>query len=330
MPTIPLPVIQKLKDWVMQEADYAGKPAISSRTAGNAARARCAIGQRHDAAGSGHWSDFWHDFGEGDTRPLRCHIIGDGEQVVDRHWSHFANRLEKAAWVLDIGCGAGTVGRTLLRSRADLRISGVDFAEVPQGNTPGLTIHPWVRMEALPFEDASFDGAVSLFGIEYGDIAPTAVELGRVIKPGGCFSLVVHHHGSETAAEGRARVKGIGDVLSGKVRAAFLSGDTDRFDRQRLRLLSLHPGEPTVRLLCDYFRRTITRTRAERHATWQKIVEDVAVEVRLTSEMVRSAKSPAKLGTWLAPLLSTMTALEVSVLRRRSGQPIGWLVGGTR
>jgi ubiquinone/menaquinone biosynthesis C-methylase UbiE len=308
---------------------YSATPTISSGSPHGQAPQACSV-KPAGSASSNHWSIFWRDFGEGDQRPERCHIPGDGRQVVDRHWTLFANGLPRGAQVLDIGCGAGTVGRTLLDCRPDLFIDGVDFAQVPKATTPNLAIQQGIRMEALPFEAGSFDAAVSLFGIEYGNIAQTARELGRVLKRGACFTFIMHHAESEIAREGSARVFGIKDALSGKVKDAFLAGDVARMDQQRLRLGNQHPDEPTVKLLSDYFERTIGHAREERQAIWRKLEDDVAVELALTAYMVRCAKSAEQMGAWLAPLFVDMAAVEVSVLRRGSGEPIAWAVGGTR
>jgi SAM-dependent methyltransferase len=308
---------------------YAAPPAISS---GPPHRRTPQPGSAMPAgsASADHWSTYWRDFGEGDQLPERCHIPGDGRQVVDRHWTWFANGLPRGAQVLDIGCGAGTVGRSLLDCRPDLFVTGIDFAQVTASPVPGLAIQQGIRMEAMPFEGGSFDAAVSLFGIEYGNVAQTARELARVLKRGARFSFVMHHAESEIAREGSARVFGIRDALSGKVKDAFLAGDAARLDQQRLRLQNQHPGEPTVKLLCDYFGRTIGRLREERHAIWPKLEDDVAVEVALTGYMVRCARSAEQLGAWLAPLLNVMAAVEVSAMRRGSGEPIAWVVSGTR
>jgi SAM-dependent methyltransferase len=308
---------------------YAAPPAISSGTP----HGRTPLSGSAKPAGSAssdHWSIFWRDFGEGDQRPERCHIPGDGRQAVDRHWTQFAEGLARGAQALDIGCGAGTVGRTLLDCRSNLFVTGVDFAQVPSATIANLAIQQGIRMEALPFEAGAFDAAVSLFGIEYGNIAQTARELGRVLKRGARFSFIMHHAESEIAREGSARVFGIRDALSGKVKDAFLAGDVARMDQQRLRLRNQHPDEPTVKLLSDYFGRTIGQAREERHAIWRKLEDDVAVELALTAYMVRCAKSPEQMGAWLAPLLGVMAATEVSVLRRGSGEPIAWAVSGIR
>lgn len=286
--------------------------------------------QSAGSASSNHWSIYWRDFGEGDQRPERCHIPGDGRQTVDRHWTLFTNGLPRGAQVLDIGCGAGTVGQSLLACKSDLSVIGIDFAQVPKASIPNLEIQQGIRMEALPFEARAFDAAVSLFGIEYGNIVQTARELARVLKPGARFSFVMHHAESEIAREGGTRVFGIRDALSGKVKDAFLAGDSARLDQQRLRLLGQHPGEPTVKLLCDYFGRSVSCPREERHAIWRKLEDDVAVEVALTAYMVRCAKSADQMGSWLVPLLRGMAAIDVAVLRRESGEPIAWVVGGIR
>lgn len=285
---------------------------------------------RSGQPGPDEWSIFWRDFGEGDELPERCHVPGDGQSAVDQHWADFADRLAHGSRVIDLGCGAGVVGRTLLQGRPDLSVTGIDFAEVPIEQFPNLTICPGVPMEALPFDDGSFDAAVSLFGIEYGALPDTARELGRVLKPGGHFGFVVHHCDSEIAIEGNARVRGIRDVLSGTVEAAFLAGDLARLEQQQLRLRGEHPGEPTVKLVSDYFWRNIRQTRTARQAIWAKLIEDVAVELALTTRMTECAKSAADLGAWIAPLLAIMARVEVAVLRRGSGEPIGWVVGGVR
>lgn len=310
----------------MQASAYAARQPSSSEQP----TARAANDTSRCQAGASHWSTYWRDFGEGNARPERCHVPGDGRDTVDRHWQRLADVLPVAAKVIDLGCGAGTVGRTLLRRRPDLRVTGIDFAEVPVEVLPNLTLCPEVPMEALPFDDGSFDAAVSLFGIEYGCIAETARELGRVLRPDARFSFVIHHCDSEIAIEGRTRVNGIKDLLSDPVGAAFLAGDAALLEHQRLRLLGTYPGEPTVRLVSDYFRRSILQSRSERQAIWARLADDVAVEVALTTRMTECAKSSVDLGAWIAPLFAIMARVEVSVLGRRTGEPIGWAVSGTR
>lgn len=285
---------------------------------------------KYGAAGPSHWSTFWRDFGVENQPHERCYIPGDGRHVVDRHWAHFTESLPRGAQVIDLGCGAGILGCILLSHRGDLCVTGVDFAKVPAIARANLTVHPWVGMEALPFGNGCFDAAVSLFGIEYGNMDETARELGRVLKPGARFGFLVHHHESEIVREGGTRRRGLRDLLSGKMKTAFLAGDLAGFDQHRQRLGHQFPNEPSVKLFSDYFRRNIARTRADRQAIWQKLADDLDPELTLTMQMERSAKSIVQMGSWLVPLLSIMSAVNVSVLRRASGEPIAWDVNGYR
>lgn len=285
---------------------------------------------RHDPTAAGLWSSFWRDIGPGNAPHERCYVPGDGRPVVDRHWAQFADTLPHGAQVIDLACGAGIVGATLLQRRSDLHVTGIDWAEVPAPAIPNLTIHPWVSMEALPFEDGSFDAAVSLFGIEYGDIDRIARELERVLKPGARFSFLVHHDQSEILREGGTRRRAIREVLSGKMRAAFLGGNVAGVDFQRQRLKAQFPGEPSAALLVDYLGRHVSRTKAERQAMWDKLIADFSPEVSLLAHLERSAKSAPGMGAWLAALLSGMREVNISVLRRASGEPIAWGVGGVR
>lgn len=255
---------------------------------------------------------------------------GDGREAVDRHWAHFAACLPRGARVIDLGCGAGIVGRKLLGHRSDLQVTGVDWARVPTPSHANLDIHMSVSMESLPFGDSSFDAAVSLFGIEYGNIPETTAELARVLRPGALFSFLVHNRLSEIVREGGARRRALRELTSGTMKSAFLSGSAAGVEQQRRLLRQRFPDEPMVGLVSDYFRRNIIHTRAERQATWQKLAIDLDLEISLLRELERSAKSEVEIAAWLAPFLSNLGLTSVSVLRRRSGEPIAWNVSGVR
>jgi SAM-dependent methyltransferase len=281
-------------------------------------------------AGPGLWSAFWQEFCLENVPHERCHIPGDGRNAVDRHWALFADALPPGAEVIDLGCGAGIAGRILLRRRNDLRVTGIDFADVPTPAAENLTIHPWVSMEAVPFDDGSFDAAISLFGIEYGNIAKTAGELERILKPGARFSFLVHHVDSEIVCEGVTRRRALRELLSGKVRAPFLAGSIPRLDQEVRRLRNHYPGEPSIKLFTYCLGRDATRTKAERQMAWQNLVRGLDPEIALLALLERSAKSAAAMGTWLVPLLPIMRIVSVSVIRRTSGEPIAWQVSGIR
>src|SRR5262245_49809643 len=117
-------------------------------------------GARAPARDRDAWTSFWAD-----SVQSRC---ASGAPEVWRslvsHWSAFAQTLPRGARVLDLGCGAGAVGRMLLAARGDLRVTGVDAARVPRSSLPGLELRSETDMESLPFDDDSFGAVVSQFG----------------------------------------------------------------------------------------------------------------------------------------------------------------------
>ncbi len=284
----------------------------------------------HHAAGQSLWSTFWQEFCLENEVHERCHVPGDGRPAVDRHWAQFADNLPGRALVIDLGCGAGIVGHILLNRRADLRVTGVDWANVPAISRANLTVHPGISMEDLPFGDGGFDAAVSLFGIEYGNMEKTARELQRVLKVGARFSFLVHHRESEISREGAMRRRALRELISGRMKAAFLAGNTTGIDQQRRSLAKLFPAEPMIDIVSDYFLRNITSARAERQAIWHNLAIGLDPEIALLLHLERATKSAAEMASWLAALLSAMTLVSVSVLRRSSGEPIAWNVSGIR
>lgn len=276
------------------------------------------------------WTIFWQEFGPENEPHDRCYVPADGRSALDREWAFFANALPLGAHAIDLGCGAGIVARNLLGHRPDLQMTGIDWARVSAISHPRFAIRTPVNMEAMPFGDGSFDAAVSQFGIEYSDIVETARELARVLRPGAPFCFLTHHRDSAIVREGSMRRRALRELMSGHLKHAFLSGKAPGIAQQKARLRRQYPDEPMVALVSDYFHRNISHTRAERQAIWQKLSDDLDPEIALLRQMERSAKSPTELGMWLVPLLSRMTSVGASVVRCKSGEPIAWLVRGTR
>lgn len=277
-------------------------------------------------SGADAWSLFWDEQGPDG----RCLIVGDALDALDEQWAYFATSLPVAANVLDLGCGAGTVGRTLLGHRDDVQMTGIDSARVPARNQPQFRILSPVCMESLPFDDHSFDAAVSQFGIEYGNIFKTARELERVLKPGARFRFIVHHRDSQLVREGSVRRRALRALISGPIKSAFLSGRLQELDQHMRRLMIQFPGDPMVNLVSDHYHRNLAGTRAQRHAIWQVLAEGLDPEIWMLHRLGHCAMSADDLGQWLAPLLSRMFLVGGSVVRRKSGSPIGWSIHGVR
>ncbi len=145
------------------------------------------------------WTRYW---ATGAANSCNGGVNLDYGGATAEHWRQvFAALPKTAAHVLDIGTGNGPLPRLLLscRHEADLRCDAVDCADVaPSWSTADgrVRFHARTAAEALPFADASFDLAMSQYGLEYSDTARAAQELRRVLKATGVVSLVVHRQGS--------------------------------------------------------------------------------------------------------------------------------------
>jgi ubiquinone/menaquinone biosynthesis C-methylase UbiE len=146
------------------------------------------------------WDAYWHD--------SRMHSSGpdsapDIEAALDAHWSQLTAALPPGSSVLDLGCGNGAVAAVVSRKAQEMAkpliVVGVDSAAIdpPRYVTrlapllSTIQFYPETRMEELPFEPARFDAVFSQFAFEYSDMAKTAKEIARVLKPRGQLSLLI-------------------------------------------------------------------------------------------------------------------------------------------
>lgn len=107
--------------------------------------------------------------------------------------------LPRGGEVLDLGCGSGPFGPTLLSHVPGLRLVGIDMSEVciEQARLNGYAEACAADfLSGLPYADGRFDGIISVdvFGhVEFRHKDALVDELARVTKPGG-----INVHGAES------------------------------------------------------------------------------------------------------------------------------------
>jgi len=123
-------------------------------------------------------------------------------------WVAFFAALNDGDRVLDLGTGNGPVAliakETAAENSLNISIDGVDLANIdPVAHVPdgenllaGISFHPGVNTEDLPFGDATFAAISGQYIIEYTDLHRTLAECWRVLAPGGRCQFILHHLGS--------------------------------------------------------------------------------------------------------------------------------------
>jgi SAM-dependent methyltransferase len=121
-------------------------------------------------------------------------VIGTTLQIVGESLAEACD-LKTDERVLDVAAGNGNA--TLAAARRGCLVTSTDYvgslleraAERARAERLEVTFRT-ADAEALPFDDASFDAAVSTFGVMFApDHAKSAAELARVVRPGGRIGL---------------------------------------------------------------------------------------------------------------------------------------------
>ena len=170
-------------------------------------------------------------------------VIGTTLQIVGESLAE-ACELHWDEEVLDVAAGNGNA--TLAAARRGCKVTSTDYVSTllergaERARAEGLNVAFKVAdVEALPFEDASFDAVVSTFGVMFApDQARSASEMARVCRPGGRIGLAnwTPEPGRRDVQDARpptaaTRGREVTVALGCRGASAFALRGTGRFDR---------------------------------------------------------------------------------------------------
>ena len=196
-------------------------------------------------------------------------IWSKGDFAMVAHLVHFPSEalaealdLVPGERVLDVACGSGN-GAIAAARRTWGNAVGADY--VPALLERGASAPPAERLEVefveadaqeLPFEDASFDVAMSIYGAMFApDQEKTAAELLRVVKPGGRIGMANWTPDGAVGTMFRTISKhappppGLESPLPGAPRSACASSSATAISDLRVETPHLTPAVPLRRPL---------------------------------------------------------------------------------
>jgi ubiquinone/menaquinone biosynthesis C-methylase UbiE len=141
--------------------------------------------------------------------------------TIKAWWSDLAQRLDFGAAVLDLATGNGTVPAALLEANPELRITGVDRADIDPlryledpGLLTAVEFQGEVDVCSMSFDDEAFDAVTSQFGIEYAALQDAVPEAARVLRRHGYVQLLLHCDESEIVQPAVARRLEMDELLA--------------------------------------------------------------------------------------------------------------------
>lgn len=130
-------------------------------------------------------------------------------------WRDYLCGFADGARLLDLATGSGEAAELAASALREMgrvcHIDAIDMALLPDPISKrmrklGVRLMSEVDVGALPFEDRSYDGVFSQFGIEYGDRRAAFREAARVLRANGRGLFVMHHKESTITRACAARL----------------------------------------------------------------------------------------------------------------------------
>lgn len=151
-----------------------------------------------------HWTELWRT---GVLHSCSHGIEGNYDGELRAFWTRSVAALPQGACVLDVGTGNGAIPLLVHGQRPDLKLIGVDIADVhPHRDVAdgerlfaGIRFLPCTPMHDIPLPDGSVDLLTSQYAFEYADQAPALQEFARLLSASGRIAWIVHSTHSEIA-----------------------------------------------------------------------------------------------------------------------------------
>lgn len=317
------------------------------------------------------WARYW---ASGSLTSCADAFSGNYEGAIRAAWEARCKDLRDGARVLDLCTGNGAIAliaaEVAQREGKTLQIDAIDRAAIFPERAVSDAQRPLlaqVRFQSgidaadLPFADASVDLVTGQFALEYTDVAATAAELSRVIRPGGCASFILHHADSvilRTAAEERRHIELIVDEtrifdrarelfeIVGAVAPAARGALGADPAAQRARLAVNEAGTALSRAIASARHPEILRTaNGYLEAAWRAIDneglpaslarlaaarEEIAANAARLDDLIGAALDSEQLGVVADRFAANQFSVERGELIDDQQRLIGWMIDATR
>jgi SAM-dependent methyltransferase len=145
-----------------------------------------------------YWNNYWSLNSNGDCFSLDGK--SDLSRVMTTFWADYFLAKGNDAYVLDLACGNGFVGKVAISKGVNLYCIGVDqstdlgvLSYENKRNKSFLRLLPNTPVDTLKFVDDEFDSIVSQFGFEYSPNSYNVIaNTHRQLKPGGELRFLIH------------------------------------------------------------------------------------------------------------------------------------------
>lgn len=166
------------------------------------------------------WTLFWR---QGHSTTFGDYFQAGYDGAVAQWWQSTLDTLPSEPVVMEIGCGNCSLLPAMIKSNVKGRYVGVDLAKVSLSPVAqeglaeseiDVSILAETPAERIPEPDSTVDLVASVFGVEYSDLHKSLPEAFRLLRQGGRFCALLHHHDSVVTTMSR---KAISEYIPGDI-----------------------------------------------------------------------------------------------------------------